>query len=123
MSTSDKDLNKLLDEAEIVYEVLLSAPQLKWDSEKNKILLSTGFSNPKKLAEYLAISYRYSVIHPEDNVGIKRISGILLWSRVLFNVDKLTLQEVKYIRERLSHGFISLSGNKRLKELPIPIRS
>lgn len=123
MSTSDKDLDKLLDEAEIVYEALLSAPQLKWDNEKNKIILSTGFSNPRKLAEYLAISYKYSVIHPEDTIGIKRISGILLWARALFNVDKLTLQDVKYIRERLTHGFVSLSGNKTLKKLPVPTKS
>ena len=119
----DRDLNKLLDEAEIVYEALLSAPQLKWDDEKNKLILGVGFANPKKLAEYLAISYNYLVVHPEDKTGIKRLTGILLWARVLFNVDKLTLQEVKYIRERLTHGFVSLSGNKTLKKLPIPSKS
>lgn len=127
MSISDNELKELLEEAKLIFNLLQDMTPLKWEGEKEKVVLSAGFADPKMLSKYLEMVYAYVESHMDNKDAIKndikRLRGILLWARFLFNLDKLTLQEVKYIRDRLSHGFISLSGNKRLKELPIPIRS
>lgn len=123
----NNDLNNLLDEAKLIFNLLQDMTPLKWEDEKEKVVLSAGFADPKILSKYLEMVYSYVESHKDNKDAIKneikRLRGILLWARLLFNLDKLTLQEVKYLRDRVSHGFISLSGNKRLKKLPIPIRS
>ena len=83
-------------------------------TDKQKSIMSAGFCDPIMLADYFEHYMNYADDDPKFS---KRMLGMLLWADILINVDKLTDDELFEARKALSHGFVQMSGNRKIKAM------
>ena len=108
-----EELENLKDEA-IALQILLTQADRLIDpkTENGKIFAQVGFADPHWLAPYLKrIIIRSSIM---DKAEVNRLKGIILFTKMLLVLDRLSYDDAQYLRERLSHGFRGLGSNKRL---------
>ena len=88
-------------------------------TDHQKTIMNAGFCQPIRLIHYL-----YEVIDNAeyDEKFFDRLEGILLWSKILINVNKFTDAELEEARNCLRHGFVWISHNNKIKNLLLKVK-
>ena len=98
-----------------IYDLITNLRKIKL-TDKQKSIMTAGFCDPMIFADYFEDVCMSSDID-NDPRFFKRLSGMVLWANVLTNIDKLTDEELLEARKSLSHGFVQMSSNRKIKSM------
>lgn len=99
---------------EYIHDLMTKLEKTKLTPEQKSIIGGAGFCNPAIFMDY----FKNCICFVDDDPKFsKRMFGIILWATVLTNADKLTVEELLKARKALGHGFVQMSGNRKIKAM------